>query len=129
MFSLIEPESVCLLLTLISYIGFFTTGCVGFNLLNQTSFDLNIFLISLSSFVFSMVFMLLELTHYLKYEFMESFRNIYYLRFVLLLGFGTIILGIQMVGLVFGLIAIVSAFINLFVGIFDDYDRIEEEEN
>ena len=73
--------------------------------------------------------MLLELTHYLKYEFMESFRNIYYLRFVLLLGFGTIILGIQMVGLVFGLIAIVSAFINLFVGIFDDYDRIEEEEN
>ena len=129
MFSCIEPESVSLLLTLISYIGFFATGCFGFNILNTTGFDINIFLISLSSFLFSMVFMILELAYYLKYEFMDSFRNIYYLRFVLLLGFGTIILGIDTIGLTFGLIAITSSIVNIFVGIFDDYDRSEEEEN
>lgn len=122
MISLLYPENCALFLTLVSYLGFFATGCVGFNELNMNTFNLNTFLISLTSFIFSIVFLLLELTYYLKYEFMTTFRNIYYLRFLLLIVVGSIILGITEVGLTFGLIAITSALVNLFIGIFADYD-------
>ena len=88
----------------------------------MNTFNLNTFLISLTSFIFSIVFLLLELTYYLKYEFMTIFRNIYYLRFLLLIVVGSIILGITEVGLTFGLIAITSSLVNLFIGIFADYD-------
>tara|TARA_B100000035_G_C20764656_1_gene449892 strand:- start:230 stop:427 length:198 start_codon:yes stop_codon:yes gene_type:complete len=57
---------------------------------------------------------------------MTTFRNIYYLRFLLLIVVGSIILGITEVGLTFGLIAITSSLVNLFIGIFADYD-IEDD--
>ena len=75
MFSLLYPENAALLLTLISYLGFFTTGCVGFSILQRTDFDINYFLICLSSLIFGICFLVLELIYYLKYEFMDSFRN------------------------------------------------------
>ena len=127
MFSLLHPENAALILTLISYLGFFTTGCVGLNVLQTTGFDINYFLISLSSLIFSICFMLLELIYYLKYEFMASFKNIYYLRFILLFVMGTLILGITKVGLTFGLIAITSAILNVFIGIFADENEEERQ--
>ena len=127
MFSLLHPENAALILTLISYLGFFTTGCVGLNVLQTTGFDINYFLISLSSLIFGICFMLLELIYYLKYEFMASFKNIYYLRFLLLFVMGTLILGITKVGLTFGLIGITSAILNLFIGIFADENEEERQ--
>ena len=53
---------------------------------------------------------------------MASFKNIYYLRSILLFVTGTFILGITKVGLTFGLIGITSAILNLFIGIFADED-------
>ena len=120
MFSLLHPENAALILTLISYLGFFTTGCVGFSVLQTTDFDINYFLICLSSLIFGICFIVLELIYYLKYEFMASFKNIYYLRTILLFVTGTFILGITKVGLTFGLIGITSAILNLFIGIFAD---------
>ena len=122
MFSLLYPENAALLLTLISYLGFFTTGCVGFSVLQRTDFDINYFLICLSSLIFGICFLVLELIYYLKYEFMASFKNIYYLRSILLFVTGTFILGITKVGLTFGLIGITSGILNLFIGIFADED-------
>ena len=127
MFSLLHPENAALILTLISYLGFFTTGCIGLNVLQTTGFDINYFLISLSSLIFGICFMLLELIYYLKYEFMASFKNIYYLRFILLFVMGTLILGITKVGLTFGLIAITSAILNVFIGIFADENEEERQ--
>ena len=67
---------------------------------------------------------------------MASFKNIYYLRFILLSVMGTLILGITKVGLTFGLIGITSAILNLFIGIFADEESEDrrllnsnEEEN
>ena len=125
MFSLLYPENAALLLTLISYLGFFTTGCVGFSILQRTDFDINYFLICLSSLIFGICFLVLELIYYLKYEFMASFKNIYYLRSILLFVTGTFILGITKVGLTFGLIGITSGILNLFIGIFADEDTID----
>ena len=125
MFSLLYPENAALLLTLISYLGFFTTGCVGFSVLQRTDFDINYFLICLSSLIFGICFLVLELIYYLKYEFMASFKNIYYLRSILLFVTGTFILGITKVGLTFGLIGITSAILNLCIGIFADEDTID----
>ena len=125
MFSLLYPENAALLLTLISYLGFFTTGCVGFSVLQRTDFDINYFLICLSSLIFGICFLFLELIYYLRYEFMASFKNIYYLRSILLFVTGTFILGITKVGLTFGLIGITSAILNLFIGIFADEDTID----
>lgn len=125
MFSLLYPENAALLLTLISYLGFFTTGCVGFSVLQRTDFDINYFLICLSSLIFGICFLVLELIYYLRYEFMASFKNIYYLRSILLFVTGTFILGITKVGLTFGLIGITSAILNLFIGIFADEDTID----
>ena len=122
MFSLLYPENAALLLTLISYLGFFTTGCVGFSVLQRTDFDINYFLICLSSLIFGICFLFLELIYYLRYEFMASFKNIYYLRSILLFVTGTFILGITKVGLTFGLIGITSGILNLFIGIFADED-------
>ena len=122
MFSLLYPENAALLLTLISYLGFFTTGCVGFSVLQRTDFDINYFLICLSSLIFGICFLVLELIYYLRYEFMASFKNIYYLRSILLFVTGTFILGITKVGLTFGLIGITSGILNLFIGIFADED-------
>ena len=122
MFSLLYPENAALLLTLISYLGFFTTGCVGFNVLQTMDFDINYFLICLSSLIFGICFLVLELIYYLRYEFMASFKNIYYLRSILLFVTGTFILGITKVGLTFGLIGITSGILNLFIGIFADED-------
>ena len=56
---------------------------------------------------------------------MASFKNIYYLRSILLFVTGTFILGITKVGLTFGLIGITSAILNLFIGIFADEDTID----
>ena len=72
MFSLLYPENAALILTLISYLGFFTTGCVGFSVLQTTTFDINYFLICLSSLIFGICFLVLELIYYLKYEFMPG---------------------------------------------------------
>ena len=125
MFSLIDPESFTIFLTLISYIGFFASGCVGFSVLNQSGFEINLFMISLMAFVFSMVFMLMEMAYYLKYDFTEHLGHIYYMRFFVLLVFGVILLGTSQVGLIFGIVAIITSLLNLFVGLFAEPSREE----
>ena len=122
MFSL---ENITLFLSLISYVGFFASGCVGFNGLNQTGFDINIFMISLISFVFSMIFMLMEMAYYLKYDFTRHLGHIYYIRLLVLVLLGFTILGTSQVGLIFGIIAIITGILNLFVGLFTEPSREE----
>ncbi len=126
MFSIVGPESFSLFLTIISYIGFFASGCMGFNLLTVNEFEINLFMISLSTFIFSILFLLLELVYYLKYDFIRNIQNIYYIRFLVLIVFGILIIGTSDVGLVFGLIGFVSSLVNLFIGIFTG-DENEEE--
>ena len=117
MFSL---ENITLFLSLVSYVGFFASGCVGFNTLNQRGFDINLFMISLISFVFSMIFMLMEMSYYLKYDFTQHLGHIYYIRLLVLVLLGFIILGTSQVGLIFGIIAIITGILNLFVGLFTE---------
>ena len=122
MFSL---ENITFFLSLVSYIGFFASGCVGFNTLNQNGFDINLFMISLISFVFSMIFMLMEMAYHLKYDFTQHLGHIYYTRLLVLVLLGFIILGTSQVGLIFGIIAIITGILNLFVGLFTEPSRDE----
>jgi len=122
MFSL---ENITFFLSLVSYIGFFASGCVGFNALNQSGFDINLFMISLISFVFSMIFMLMEMAYHLKYDFTQHLGHIYYTRLLVLVLLGFIILGTSQVGLIFGIIAIITGILNLFVGLFTEPSREE----
>ena len=120
MFSL---ENITFFLSLVSYVGFFASGCVGFNALNQNGFDINLFMISLISFIFSMIFMLMELAYHLKYDFTQHLGHIYYTRSLVLVLLGFIILGTSQVGLIFGIIAIITGILNLFVGLFTEPTR------
>ena len=122
MFSL---ENITFFLSLVSYVGFFASGCVGFNALNQSGFDINLFMISLISFVFSMIFMLMEMAYHLKYDFTQHLGHIYYTRLLVLVLLGFIILGTSQVGLIFGIIAIITGILNLFVGLFTEPSREE----
>ena len=122
MFSL---ENITFFLSLVSYIGFFASGCIGFNELNQNGFDINLFMISLISFIFSMIFMLMEMAYHLKYDFTQHLGHIYYIRLLVLVLLGFIILGTSQIGLIFGIIAIITGILNLFVGLFTEPTRGE----
>lgn len=117
-----ETETISKIITILAYIGLFISSISGFMSLSGSyngSVMMTSIVILLSSLLFTVVIELYNLFNLTQ-------KQIYYTRSVILLHYSLLAMGISDIGIGFGICGILISLGNLFGGVFESDDDINQ---